>query len=59
MSTRSEYNLFAIGLALLSAAGCAAPARFALRPPVLRDGDDRPIARAPANDEESDDARRP
>lgn len=41
-------------LAGLGAVGCAAPARFALRPPVLRDTDDRPLARAPAPDEESD-----
>lgn len=54
MSTRFGYKLFTMALALLAAAGCAAPARFALRPPVLRDSDDRPLARAPANDEESD-----
>lgn len=36
------------------AVGCAAPSRFALRPPVLREGDDRPFARKVTTDEESE-----
>jgi hypothetical protein len=54
VSIRSAYTLFATVLAGLVSVGCAAPGRFALRPPLLRDSDDRPFARAPANDEESD-----
>lgn len=46
--------VMAAALSALGAAGCAAPARFALRAPVLRDTDDRPLAEAPAEDEESD-----
>ena len=48
MGRRLEYKMFALLLAGLGAASCAAPARFALRPPVLRDTDDPPLARAPA-----------
>ncbi len=36
------------------ALACGGSSRFALRPPVLRDTDDRPLARAPARDEETD-----
>ncbi len=41
-----------VGTLLL--AGCGGTSRFALRPPVLRDSDDQPLARAPKMDEESD-----
>ncbi len=34
--------------------GCGAAPRFALRPPITRDSDDRPLARAPRPDDESD-----
>lgn len=54
MIARSGYIVCAMALLGVFSAGCAAPARFALRPPVLRDSDDRPLAKAPANDEESD-----
>lgn len=47
-------SLLAAAIAGLCAVGCGAPSRFALRPPVLRDGDDRPFARAPPEDSESD-----
>ncbi len=47
-------NVFFAALAGLVLAGCAGPTRFALRAPILRDGDDHPLQKAPANDEESD-----
>jgi len=43
----------AVACILLSCA-CGAPSKFAMREPVVRDSDDRPIAHAPKNDEESD-----
>ena len=44
----------AAALAALATSACAAPTRFALRPPLLRDTDDRPLQKPPANNEESD-----
>jgi len=54
MSTRTKaHRILILALAASCATGCGAASRFALRPPLLRDGDDRPFAPAPANDEES------
>ncbi len=52
--TRARGRLLPIALAALSLAGCGGATRFALRPPVLHDGDDRPFSPKPAYDEESD-----
>lgn len=52
--TKVHGSLLAIALAGLCSAGCGGASRFALRPPVLKDSDDRPFARALPNDEESD-----
>jgi len=41
-------------LTVLLTAGCGGTSRFALRGPVLRDADDKPLSHAPVKDEESD-----
>jgi hypothetical protein len=43
-----------LAAALAGASGCGAPPRFALRPPVVKDSDDRPFPRALPEDSESD-----
>jgi len=44
-----------VAVLVAAASACsAAPSRFALRPPVTREADDRPLARAPAKDDESE-----
>jgi len=51
------YESMGVVLAVLSTVaglGCGGHGRFALRAPVLKDDDDRPFAKAPAVDEESD-----
>lgn len=52
--TKSGSRLIPLALAAICAAGCGGVSRFALRPPLLRDGDDRPFAPPPAKDPESD-----
>lgn len=53
MGTRTSIAMGAMALLALSP-GCGAYTRFALRPPVWHDGDDRPFLPAPAVDEEQD-----
>jgi hypothetical protein len=53
MITGRAYNLLLAALLPVLVAGCAAPARFALRPPVLKDTDDRPFSPAPEDNEET------
>jgi hypothetical protein len=50
----SHRVIAALVAASLGAIGCGGSSRFALRPPVLRDTDDRPMAHAPPVDEETD-----
>lgn len=50
----ARRSLLVASVAALGASGCGAPPRFALRPPVLHDGDDRPFAKALPEDRESD-----
>lgn len=50
----ARFTLLAASVAAICSAGCGAPTRFALRPPVLRDSDDKPFPRALPEDGESD-----
>ena len=52
---RTMHALGALVITMVFA-GCGAPSRFALRPPIARDSDDRLLARAPRVDDESDSA---
>lgn len=47
-------SVIAASALALCTAGCGAPPRFALRPPILKDGDDKPFPRALPEDSESD-----
>jgi hypothetical protein len=49
----SHHRLLLLLSLALFQVSCGQYSRFALRPPLLRDGDDRPLERAPAEDEES------
>lgn len=53
MWKRAKNKLVPLAL-FMALTGCASAGRFALRPPILHDGDDRPFSQLPENNEESD-----